>query len=60
MVDELIQLEKKAGEQGWGREFREDLFDVIVEYLTIKRLKGQRFSIGGLLCHLVVTTRMWF
>lgn len=60
MVDELIQLEKKAGEQGWGGEFRKDLFDVIVEYLTIKRLKGRRLSIGGLLCHLIVTSQKWF
>lgn len=52
MAQELETLEASAGEQGWGGEFREELFDEMLRWL---KSKGKRRSLGLLLAHLLST-----
>lgn len=52
MAQELETLEASAGEQGWGGEFREELFDEMLRWL---KSKGKRRSLGLLLTHLLST-----
>ena len=60
LADELDALEKTAGEQGWGGEFREDLFDALIQYFKIMFAKRKRVSVGGMLSYLVGCARSWF
>lgn len=52
MAQELETLEECAGDQGWGGEFREEMFDEMLRWL---RAKGKRRSLGLLLAHLLST-----
>ena len=52
MAQELEALEASAGEQGWGGEFREEMFDEMLRWL---KSKGKRRSLGLLLTHLLST-----
>lgn len=52
MAYELETLEASAGEQGWGGEFREEMFDEMLRWL---KSKGKRRSLGLLLTHLLFT-----
>ena len=52
MACELEALEESAGEQGWGGEFREEMFDEMLRWL---KSKGKRRSLGLLLAHLLST-----
>lgn len=47
---QLETLEAKAGEEGWGGEFREELFDEMIEFL---KKQHKHPSIGLLLAHLI-------
>lgn len=60
LYESLEELEKKAGEEGWGGEFREELFDLMLEYFKRSYAKKTRVSVGGMLCHLVVRASKWF
>lgn len=59
LVTELRNLEKQAGEEGWGGEFREDLFDVFVHYFEYQHLKKHPTSVSGLLKTLVDMASAW-
>lgn len=60
LYEELEALEKKAGEEGWGGEFREDLFDIMLEYFKLSHAKGKRASAGGMLGYLISHAKAWF
>lgn len=53
----LEELETKAGEEGWGGEFREEMFDLFLSYFTI--YKGRK-SLGSLLAFLCNSVSDWF
>ena len=61
MIEELAKmledLEEKAGEEGWGGEFREEMFDLFLSYFT--RWKGRK-SLGSLLLFLCNEAGDWF
>lgn len=50
LADELEALEEKAGNEGWGGEFREAMFD---EMLCWLQEPHKHPSIGLLLTHLI-------
>lgn len=52
MADRLEMLEEKAGEEGWGGEFREEMFDEMIRWLQEPRKSR---SLGLLLLHLLST-----
>ena len=52
MAQELETLEASAGEQGWGGEFREEMFDEMLRWF---KTEGKRRSLGLLLAHLLST-----
>ena len=58
-VTELENLEKQAGEEGWGGEFREDLFDTFLNYFRYQHLLKHPTSLSGLLRTLVDTASSW-
>ena len=49
MAKELEQMEEQAGNEGWGGEFREDMFDEMLRWLQEPR---KHTSVGLLLAHL--------
>lgn len=53
----IEELEKKAGEEGWGGEFREEMFDLFLSYFT--RWRGRK-SLGSLLSFLCNEAGDWF
>lgn len=57
LARELGLLEEKAGQQGWGGEFREEMFDLLLSYFTI--WKGKR-SLGSLMDFLCSHAQGWF
>ena len=50
MADYLEKLEEKAGNEGWGGEFREELFD---EMISWAKEPHKHPSLGLLLAHLI-------
>ena len=50
MADRLEKLEEKAGNEGWGGEFREELFDEMIRWVKEPRKYS---SLGLLLAHLI-------
>ena len=50
MADRLEKLEEKAGNEGWGGEFREELFDEMIRWTKEPRKYS---SLGLLLAHLI-------
>lgn len=57
LVSRLESFEQRAGDEGWGGEFREDLFDLMLQYF---KLQPGRPSAGGLLTFLIIRTEKWF
>lgn len=57
LVNRLEALENRAGEETWGGEYREDMFDVLLHYFRV--CKG-RVSAGGLLAYMVDQSENWF
>lgn len=57
LVNRLEALEKMAGKEAWGGEYREDMFDVLLHYF---RLCNGRVSAGGLLAYMVDQSENWF
>ena len=50
LAKELEQMEERAGNEGWGGEFREEMFDEILRWLQEPR---KHTSVGLLLAHLI-------
>ena len=50
MAERLEKLEEKAGNEGWGGEFREELFDEMIRWTKEPR---KHPSLGLLLAHLI-------
>ena len=50
MAERLEKLEEKAGNEGWGGEFREELFDEMIRWVQEPRKYS---SLGLLLAHLI-------
>lgn len=50
LAAKLESLETEAGEEGWGGEFREEMFDEMIRWLQEPR---ERSSLGLLLAHLL-------
>ncbi len=46
----LERMEERAGNEGWGGEFREDMFDEMLRWLQEPR---KHTSVGLLLAHLI-------
>lgn len=57
LVSRLESIERMAGDEGWGGEFREDLFDLMLQYFKIQ---FGRPSAGGLLTYLIIRAEKWF
>lgn len=54
MADQLEKLEEKAGNEGWGGEFREELFDEMIRWTKEPRKYS---SLGLLLAHLIAVAQ---
>lgn len=52
----VTELEKQAGEEGWGGEFREEMFGFLLNYFSTG---SGRKSAGGLLSAMVKAGRTW-
>ena len=50
MAKELERMEEQAGNEGWGGEFREDMFDEMLRWLQEPH---KHTSVGLLLAHLI-------
>ena len=50
MAKELERMEEQAGNEGWGGEFSEDMFDEMLRWLQEPR---KHTSVGLLLAHLI-------
>lgn len=50
MADRLEKLEEKAGDEGWGGDFREEMFDEMIRWAQEPRKYS---SLGLLLAHLI-------
>jgi len=57
LVGRLEALEKRAGTEGWGGEYREELFDTMLHYFKLHR---GRTSAGGLMAFLIEQSEKWF
>lgn len=57
LVGRLEALEHRAGHQGWGGEYREELFDTMLHYFKLHR---GRTSAGGLLAFMIEQSEKWF
>ncbi len=57
MADELERLEEKAGDEGWGGEFREELFD---EMILWTQEQHKHPSLGSMFAHLITVARGWW
>lgn len=57
LVGILEANENRAGREGWGGEYREELFDTMLHYFKLHR---GRTSAGGLLAYLIVQSEKWF
>lgn len=57
LVRMIEALESRAGKEGWGGEYREELFDTMLHYFKMHR---GRASAGGLLCYLITQSEKWF
>ena len=57
LVRKIEALESRAGKEGWGGEYREELFDTALCYFKVHR---GRVSAGGLLCYLITQSEKWF
>lgn len=51
MADRLEKLEKKAGDEGWGGDFRKEMFDEMIRWAQEPRKYS---SLGLLFAHLIV------
>ena len=60
LVNRLEALESRAGDQGWGGEYREEVFDEMVHYFKLCSTMHSHPSVGGLLSYLIVVTEKWF
>lgn len=57
LVDRLEAIEHRAGREGWGGEYREELFDTMLHYFKLHR---GRTSAGGLLSFMIEQSEKWF
>lgn len=57
LVRNIEVLESRAGKEGWGGEYREELFDTMLCYFKMYR---GRVSASGLLSYLITQSEKWF
>lgn len=53
MADRLEKLEEKAGDEGWGGDFREEMFDEMIRWAQEPH---KHPSLGSLFAHLIAVT----
>lgn len=57
MADELERLEEKAGDEGWGGEFREEMCDEMIRWAQEQH---KHPSLGLMFAHLITVARGWW
>ena len=54
MADRLEKLEEKAGDEGWGGDFREEMFDEMIRWAQEPH---KHPSLGAMLEHLITVAK---